>query len=126
MDASDAATGLVQSLEKLPGMLHTAVNYAAGLAFVAYDTQQLQRPSIRQAIQQLGHKPLTGTAVSAPVPEETDEHEDEHEDHDHGSAPAFLPHRMQERWTLILVALAGLFFLAGWLGETFFNLPENI
>jgi Cd2+/Zn2+-exporting ATPase len=122
MDTADAATGLAQSLEKLPGMLHASVNYAAGLAFIAYDTQQLQQPSIRQAIQQLGYKPLTGTAVAPAEPEETDEQED----HDHGSAPAFLPHWMQERWTLILVALAGLFFLTGWLGERFFEMPENI
>ncbi|MFQ5433437.1 MAG: heavy metal translocating P-type ATPase, partial [Anaerolineae bacterium] len=130
MDAADAATGLAQSLEKLPGMLHASVNYAAGLAFVAFDTRTLQRPSIRQAIQHLGYKLVTGTAVPAAQPEEADkhggEHEDEHEVHDHGSAPAFLPHWMQERWALILVALAGLFFLSGWMGETFFNLPQNV
>ncbi len=119
MDAADAATGLAHSLEKLPGMLHASVNYAAGLAFVAYDTRSLQRPSIRQTIQHLGYKLLTGTAVSSAKPEEADEH-------DHGSAPTFLLHWMQERWALILVALAGLFFLTGWLGETFFSLPQNI
>lgn len=115
MDAADAAIGLTQSLEKLPGMLHANVNYAAGLAFVAYDAQILQRPLIQQAIQQLGYKLVGETAVSP----ETD-------DHEHGSAPTFLPHWMQERWTLILVALAGIFFLIGWLGETFFGLSENI
>ncbi len=126
MDAADAATGLAQSLEKLPGMLHASVNYAAGLAFVAYDTRTLQRPSIRQAIQHLGYKVVTGTAVPAAPPGEADKHEGEHDEHDHGSAPAFLPHWMQERWALILVGLAGLFFLAGWLGESFFGLPQNI
>ena len=48
-----------------------------------------------------------------------------HEAHHHGSAPAFLPHWMQKRWTLILVILAGLFLLIGWLGETFFGLPAQ-
>jgi Zn2+/Cd2+-exporting ATPase len=33
---------------------------------------------------------------------------------------------MQERWTLILVGLAGLFLLIGWVGETFFGLPPQI
>ncbi|VAW34090.1 Lead, cadmium, zinc and mercury transporting ATPase; Copper-translocating P-type ATPase, partial [hydrothermal vent metagenome] len=118
MDAADAATGLVQSLEKLPGMLHANVNYAAGLLFVAYDSQILQRPLIQQAIQQLGYKQVGETAVSPET--------DEHEEHDHGSAPTFLPHWMQEQWTLILVALAGIFFLTGWLGETFFSMSENV
>jgi Cd2+/Zn2+-exporting ATPase len=56
-----------------------------------------------------------------------DGHAHSHDDgHDHGSAPAFLPHWMQERWTLLLVAAAGVFFLIGWAGETFFGLPSNI
>lgn len=42
------------------------------------------------------------------------------------SAPAFLPHWMQERWALILVALAGAFFLAGWAGERFLGLPASL
>ncbi len=37
MDAADAATGLTQSLEKLPGMLPASINSAAGLAFVGLD-----------------------------------------------------------------------------------------
>ena len=31
-----------------------------------------------------------------------------------------------EQWTYILVALAGIFLLIGWIGETFFSLQENI
>ena len=50
----------------------------------------------------------------------------DHADHDHGGAPAFLPHWMQDRWTLILVALAGAFLLIGWAGETFFGLPAQL
>jgi len=124
MDAADAAIGLAQSLGKLPGMLHASVNYAAGLAFVAYDTQRLQRPSIRHAIQQLGYKPLTPKTVPLAQPEAAAE--EEGEPRGLGGVPAFLPRWMQEQWGLILVALAGLFFLAGWLGETFFNLPESV
>lgn len=33
---------------------------------------------------------------------------------------------MQEQWTMILVALAGLFLIIGWAGESFFGLSENI
>jgi Cd2+/Zn2+-exporting ATPase len=33
---------------------------------------------------------------------------------------------MQERWALILVALAAGFFLVGWVGETFFGMSETV
>lgn len=33
---------------------------------------------------------------------------------------------IRENWTFILLVLAGIFFLAGWLAETFFGMPENI
>ncbi len=46
--------------------------------------------------------------------------------HDHGSAPAFLPHWLQERWTLALVAVAGVFLATGWIGETFLGLPSQV
>jgi Cd2+/Zn2+-exporting ATPase len=119
LNTADAADVLTQLLADLPGMLHVNVNYAAGLAFVAYDTEKLERDTIVQAMRRMGANALAST----PKPEKTSPEEHEH---DHGSAPIFLPHWMQERWTLILVALAGVFFLAGWLGETFFGLPENV
>jgi Cd2+/Zn2+-exporting ATPase len=36
-----------------------------------------------------------------------------------------MPPWIQENWRYLLVALAGIFFLAGWLGETFFGLSPN-
>ena len=46
--------------------------------------------------------------------------------HDHGSAPAFLPHWLQERWTPALVAVAGVLLAIGWIGETFLKLPSQL
>ena len=43
-----------------------------------------------------------------------------------GPPPSMLPDWLQERWEFTLVALAGFFFLAGWMGETFFGLSANI
>jgi Zn2+/Cd2+-exporting ATPase len=63
--------------------------------------------------------------LPAPAPSTTAVAGEKKED-DHGSAPAFLPHWMQERWTLILVALAGLFVLIGWAGERFLGIPPMI
>ncbi|HID51108.1 MAG TPA: cadmium-translocating P-type ATPase, partial [Anaerolineae bacterium] len=117
--STDATDVLTQVLQELPGMIRVSVNYAAGLAFVAYDTEKLDRAAIEKTMRQMGYNPVTDTAVMpTPATEETCCAP--------GSAPTFLPHAIQEKWTYILVVLAGIFFLTGWLGETFFNLNENI
>ncbi len=40
-------------------------------------------------------------------------------------APSIMPAWVQEQWGFILVGLAGGFFLIGWMGETFFDMPAN-
>ncbi|MDI1312064.1 heavy metal translocating P-type ATPase [Prosthecobacter sp.] len=45
---------------------------------------------------------------------------------EHGGAPHFLPHWMQERWTALKVAVAGLALAVGFFGEEFFELPHAI
>ncbi len=126
MDAADVADTLTQTLESLPGMLHAQVNYAVGLAFVAYDSEVLTRPHIEQVIRRMGFKVL-GLTSEKSASDAGGKREDEgHAGHDHGSAPIFLPHWMQERFPLLLVGLAGLFLLIGFLGERFFGLPEWI
>jgi Cd2+/Zn2+-exporting ATPase len=136
MDTADAAFSLTRQLETLAGILHANVNYAAGLAFVAYDSTVLQRSTIEQTIRSQGYKVLEPAPVvtaaahrdedGQPHDEDEDHTGHDHTGHDHGSAPAILPHWMQERWTLILVGLAGLFFLIGWAGETFFGLSAGV
>jgi len=132
MDAADAALGLTRRLEQMPGMLHANVNYAVGLAFVAYNSNVLQRATIERTMQNFG---IVVLPVSAPstvrlreIKQPTDDRQthDEHAGHDHGSAPAFLPHWMQERWTLILVGLAGLCLLIGWGGERFLGWSSTV
>ena len=122
MPAADAAVSMTRALEELPGMLHANVNYAAGVAYVAYDSETLSRRQILETLHKFGYHAMDE--------ETSEEHEHEkredHADHDHGSAPAFLPHWMQERWTLILVGLAGAFLIIGWAGERWFGLDENI
>ncbi len=115
LTAADAAEVITGALAALPGMLHATINYAAGIAFVAYDNTLLRRNTIDQTLQSLGAGRML-PPTDQPAAEE----------HDHGSAPTFLPHWMQERWTLLLVGAAGLFFLIGWLGETFFHLSPTI
>jgi Cd2+/Zn2+-exporting ATPase len=120
LNTADAASSLEKELNGLKGMIHANANYAAGLIFVAYDSTVLQRETIERSIRGMGAKVISS---AAPTHQHTegDKHENEGEGHghDHGSAPAFLPHWMQERWTLILVGLAAVFFLTGWLGERF-------
>ncbi|MDX2137248.1 MAG: heavy metal translocating P-type ATPase [Chloroflexota bacterium] len=121
LNTADAGLSLERVLREMNGMIHASVNYAAGLIFVAYDTSILQRSTIDATIRELGASVVSALELqrgSAQVDE------DKHE-HDHGNAPAFLPHWVQERWTLILVGLAGVFFLTGWLGERFFGFSET-
>ncbi len=47
-------------------------------------------------------------------------------EHDHGDAPHFLPHWMQERWAVLTVAIAGLALAVGFFGEKFFGLPHSV
>ncbi len=118
MDAADAAITLTRVLEELPGMLHANANYAAGLVFVAYDSTMLRHTVIEETIRGMGYNPQpTLTQTGAVLIEE---------EQDPSSGPRFLPWRIQRRWQIILAALAGLFFLIGWVGETFLDLPENL
>ncbi len=47
-------------------------------------------------------------------------------DHDHGFAPQFLPHWMQERWAALTVTVAGLALMIGFFGEKFLGLPASV
>lgn len=123
LNTADAGLSLERVLRELKGMIHASVNYAAGLIFVGYDTSVLQRSTIDAEIQGLGAKIVTSPQSQIVLQHDAEAGHDD--DHDHGSAPAFLPHWMQERWTLILVGLAAVFFLAGWLGERFLGFSES-
>ena len=46
--------------------------------------------------------------------------------HDHGFAPPFLPHWMQERWVALTVAVAGVALTIGFFGEKFLGLPASV
>ena len=117
MANADEAGSLASSLGRLPGMLHATANYAAGLAFVAYDSQALSRERIEKEMRGLGIRPLA-------APEVTD-WTTEGKDHSGHSGPGFLPSWAQRWWTLLLVGLAGIFLLAGWAGPQFFGLPDQ-
>jgi Zn2+/Cd2+-exporting ATPase len=136
--SADAGSSLEKALNRLPGMIHANANYAAGLIFIAYDSAVLERDTIERTIRGMGARIVAPKAHIEGQPSQTHQHEEGHDhkheeheaghghDHDHGSAPAFLPHWMQERWTLILVGLAAVFFLAGWLGENFLGFSEAV
>ena len=118
LDSADSATMIAKELEGMDGMLHASVSYAAGLAIVAYDTKIVSMDQIQRAMRRFGARLLTQPVVK----EENEAHEHEHE---HGTAPSFLPHWLQERWTIFLIATGGVFLLLGWAGEQFFGLPTS-
>ena len=144
LDAADAADSVAQEIARLPGVLHARANYAAGIFAVAYDTTITQRPAIEQTIRRQGARLPARPPAPTPVTpdhahdhahttehdhaehDHAEDHGDDHAGHGHGATPAFLPQWMQERWTMILVALAGLFLLIGWVGEAFFALPTTV
>lgn len=137
LDAADAAFTLEQALAALPGMLHARVNYAAGLIFVAYDSRQLDWATIERTVRGQGARlvsPARGPAETALTPSTTvpvqtrgqAEAGHDHTGHEHPGVPGFLPHWMQERWSLLLVCVAGAALLIGWSGATFFGWPEGV
>ncbi|MFW6184158.1 MAG: heavy metal translocating P-type ATPase [Chloroflexota bacterium] len=132
LGTADAADALAEELNALRGMLHANANYAAGLTFVAYDRERLSRERILSTMRQLGAavrapQALAREATAVPAGEALTQPPSpaREEEGDPGGAPAFLPHWMQERWRIILVTLAGIFFLSGWVGQTFFSLPQT-
>jgi len=118
LDSADSATMIAKELENLEGMLHASVSYVSGLVIVAFDTKILSLEKIQRTMRRFGARPLTRTMVK----EEGDKHDHEH---DHGSAPTFLPHWLQERWTLVLSVTGGVFLLLGWIGQQFLGLPAS-
>ncbi len=121
LNTADSAQSLQKSLTKQDGVVHASVNYAAGLIFIAYDTEVIQRPAIEAIIQNHSARIIQDSQQKTDRPEEH-----EHAGHNHGSAPEFLPHWLQEKWTLFLVGLAGIFFAIGFVGETFLGMNETV
>lgn len=84
LNTADSAFSLEKSLTKQDGVLHTSVSYAAGLIFIAYDTEVIQRSAIDAIIQRHSAKVIDRRHQTMS--------KDQEPEHDHGSAPGFLPH----------------------------------
>ncbi len=150
--SGDSGPGLVKALESQPGVLHANVNLAAGSASVAFDSSLVELENLRNAIEQMGFETVSDPSHPIP-PDVNDDHGHDHCGGDghshshshghshgqahshsgkssvgcaHGSAPTFLPHAIQERWTMLLVLGAGLALFAGWVGERYGNFPPNL
>jgi Cd2+/Zn2+-exporting ATPase len=124
MDAADSAMSLKHVLENLPGMLHTSVNYAAGVLFVAYDTTILDREKIDREIRMMGHTPIE-TPLPVHKPTQREPQPEKEYETDRG-LPALLPNWITKWRELILVIMAGSFLGVGWLGQTFWGMPAEI
>ena len=98
MDCADCALVVEHSLSRLEGVLSARVNYAAGQVWIEYDTTLVRRKAIIQRIEHLGYRVVQDK-------EET---------------------WWGRNWEFVLVGLAGLFLLIGWIGETFFGLPKPV
>jgi len=58
LDSADSANLITKELENMNGMLHASVNYAAGLAIVAYDSKVLSLEQIYQRLRLYGARPV--------------------------------------------------------------------
>lgn len=141
--SADLASALERQLAEIKGVLHASVNLATSIVSVAYDSDDLNVEQIEKVLRRSGVETERFSPCGGLCDHDHD-HEHEHHDHahdhghdhshdghshgpgcQHGKVPGFLPPWLQERWALFLVLLAGLFFLTGWLGETFFELPPR-
>lgn len=135
--SADIAQALEHEIRGLEGVLHASVNLAASSISVAFDSESISPEEVRRKLAGSGvETELVPDTCCGHEVHEHGHHEHHHDHHHHGHAhgvgcqhgtvPGFLPPWIKERWQIILVALCGLFFVAGWAGERFFGLPEQV
>ncbi len=96
MDCSDCARVIEHSVGRMDGVLNVTVNYPAQKMRVEYDAQKVSHGAIDKRLRGLGYTvPLEG-----------------------------LKSFYQENREIIFSLTAGALVLLGWLGETFFGLPQ--
>ena len=139
--SADLAGALERQLAEIKGVLHASVNLATSIVSVAYDSDDLNVEQIEKVLRRSGVETERFSPCGGLCDHDHDhEHHDHAHDHghdhshdghshgpgcQHGKVPGFLPPWLKERWALFLVLLAGLFFLTGWVGESFFELPPR-
>lgn len=152
MGSADSEIPLTQALESSDGVLHASVNPATSSVAVAFDSEKTSDAALKTLISKMGFDLVPETAKPRQVAEpcgghghgHSHSHSHSHSGHSHshahshdqekggghvgcahGKVPSFLPHWLQERWTMALVVAAGFFFLLGWLGEKYLGFPAN-
>lgn len=96
MDCSDCAHVIEHSVGRMEGVLNVSVSYPAQKMLVEYDTQKTNRGAIEKRLKGLGYAlPATG-----------------------------IRNFYRENHEILFSLTAGLLVLIGWLGETFFGLPQ--
>ena len=96
MDCSDCAAVIEHSVGRLDGVVAVNVNYAAQTMQVEFDKRKLDQPQIEKRVRSLGYEIPAGSLRSW----------------------------YQENHEILFSLIAGSLLIAGWLGETFFGLPE--
>ncbi|MAT42415.1 MAG: cadmium-transporting ATPase [Anaerolineaceae bacterium] len=109
LESADSAIVVGEALENLGGMLHARLNYAAGLALVAYDQQELSSDQIRDTMRNFGAIPRSKPIVTTA-----------------GEQTRNLWFILQEHSDLVIVGMSGLFLLIGWLSEMFTEMPGGV
>ena len=127
--SADFSRSLEHQLSEKQGVLHANVNSASSIVSIAYDSDCLNVDELESILNRSG---VMTERVSVCGGSCGHGHDHDHDGHTHGAGcqhgkvPGFLPPWVQERWAMILVVMAGVFFLTGWVGETFLQLSPNI
>jgi Cd2+/Zn2+-exporting ATPase len=124
--SGDLASGLEHQLSEKKGVLHANVNLASSIVSIAYDSDCVKVDELESILSRSGVLTERVSVCGGTCSHDHDHGHSHGPGCQHGKVPGFLPPWIQERWTMILVALAGVFFLTGWVGETFFELPSDV
>jgi len=98
MDCSDCALVIEHGLERMPGVLHVAVDYAGERIAIGYDSRHVSQRAIKRRVRQLGY----------------------------GVSEAGLRRWFGDYRELIFSVLGGLFLVLGWAGQRFLALAPEL
>jgi Zn2+/Cd2+-exporting ATPase len=128
--SADLPSSLENQLSEKTGVLHANVNSASSIVSIAYDSDCVDVDELESILARSGVMTERVSLCGGGCAHAHDHDEDEGHTHgagcQHGTVPGFLPPWVQERWAILLVVMAGVFFLTGWIGETFFKLSPDI
>lgn len=126
--AEDGCRQLLERLAAVQGVARAHIVEADGASAlcVHYDPGQIEPTRLERLAQELSSQLAAPAMAAGPANQAARPRPEAPPAHGHDGVPTFLPSWLQEQWTLLLVALAGLFLVVGFIGERLLGLPEPV